>query len=354
MIIFGVDLGSTSGKPSKSYISVLDTETGEIQRTSCPTTADALLSQLGAFRPHRVVVEQTIGTGWFVDMCRGANVPEVQVVNPRDPAWRNRTSKTDRQDADLLAHLSTTGQVRTVHVPEDHIRQWRILIDYRHELVQRRTRIKNRIKSLLRNRGLPTGSLWNREGMASLRAMAKPMDACSVYDLWRGQLFTEYNQLKEMEEHLGSITECLDRLVEACVPARDMANLPGIGPRTAEAVVATIDDPLRFPDRKKVGSYLGVVPRVRQSGAVARYGGITKAGDALVRTMLVQAVHSAIRRQQGWLYDLYLKTHRPDESCPNRAALATVRRASVILWAKFRDHRRANPQQLLFPERVAA
>jgi len=354
MIIFGIDLGSTSRKASKSYISVLNTDTGEIERTSCPTTSEGLLAKIGTYRPHRVVVEQTVGTGWFVDMCRGAGVPEVQVANPRDPAWRNRTSKTDRQDADLLTHLSASGQLRTVHVPPDQIRQWRILIDYRHELVHRRTRIKNRIKSLLRNRGLPTGSLWNREGMASLRAMAMPMDACSITELWRGELFTEYCQLKEIEEHLGSITEHLDRLVAACAPARAMADLPGIGPRTAEAMVATIDDPLRFSDRKKVGGYLGVVPRVRQSGAVARYGGITRSGDALVRTMLTQAVHSAIRRQDGWMYDIYQKHHRTDEGCPNRAAMATVRRVSIILWAKFRDHRRANPGQPLFPERVAA
>jgi transposase len=115
--------------------------------------------------------------GYFVDMCRGANVPEVQVANPRDPAWRNRTSKTDRQDADLLAQLSASGPIRTVHVPEDHIRQWRVLIDYRHKLVHRRTRIKNRIKALLRNRGMPTGTLWNAEGMARLHDLALPMNA---------------------------------------------------------------------------------------------------------------------------------------------------------------------------------
>jgi transposase len=354
MIILGIDLGSSGRKATKSYATVLNTNTGEIERTSCPTTTDALLGLLGAHRPDRVVVEQTVGTGWFVDMCRGARVAEVQVANPRDPAWRNRTSKTDRQDADLLAHLSASGQIRTVHVPEDHIRQWRVLIDYRHELVHRRTRIKNRIKALLRNRGLPTGTLWNADGMARLRDFALPMDSCMITELWRGELHTELAQLEEIQQHLTVITERLDQLVEGCAPARALAQLDGIGPRTAEAVISTIDDPLRFTDRKKIGSYLGVVPRVRQSGAVSRYGGITKAGNAVVRTMLTQVVQSAIRRKEGWINDIYQKIHRADERCPNRAALATVRRVAIILWAKFRDQRRAAPTQPLFKVRAAA
>lgn len=67
-----------------------------------------------------MVVEQTLRTGRLVDMCRGANVPKVH-GQPTRTRLVHRTSKTDRQDADLLAQLSTTGQLRTVHV------QWRIL-----------------------------------------------------------------------------------------------------------------------------------------------------------------------------------------------------------------------------------
>ena len=70
--------------------------------------------------------------------------------------------------------------------------------------------------------------------------------------------------------------------------------------------------------------------------------------------MLTQVVHSAIRRKEGWINDIYQKIHRADERCPNRAALATVRRVAIILWAKFRDQRRAAPTQPLFKVRAAA
>jgi transposase len=348
MLIFALDLGSTSAKPTKTFATLLDTVSGEIRRSSFPTTPSALVEALAAARPDRVVVEQCVGVGWVVDLCRGAKIHEIQVLNPRNPAWRNRNSKTDRQDANLLAHLSASGQVSTVHVPEDRVRQWRALIDYRHTLVQRRTRVKNMIRSLLRGRGMPTKRLWTNEGLAALAGESKPIDKCPVDQLWRGELRMELDQLEEIQGHVDDITKRLDRLVDICPAAKELAQLDGIGPRSAEAVIAALDDPLRFSDRKKVGAYFGIVPRVHQSGGSSRYGGITNAGDPLVRTMLTQAVQSSIRCKTGWIYDIYAKLHHEHERCPNRAALATVRRIAVIMWAKFRDRRRADPQEPLF------
>ena len=128
-----------------------------IERTSVPTTVEALLSLVRAHRPNRAVLEVTRGCGWVVDMLRGAEIAEIQVANPMDEAWRNRSKKTDKHDADLLAKLSVTGQLRTVHIPQADVRNWRELIDHRHHLVAARTRVKNRIKALLSNQEKPTG-----------------------------------------------------------------------------------------------------------------------------------------------------------------------------------------------------
>jgi transposase len=168
----------------------------------------------------------------------------------------------------------------------------------------------NRIKALLRNLGMPTGTLWNAEGMTRLRALALPMNSSMITDLWRGELHTDLSQLEEMQRHLTVITERLDQLVEGCAPARTLAQLDGIGPRTAEAAISTIDDSLRFTDRKKIGSYLGAVPRVRQSGAVSRYGGITKADNAVVRTY-ADPGRAKCDSPQGWLGQRYLPKDPP-------------------------------------------
>jgi len=275
-------------------------------------------------------------------------VPDVQVVNPKDEAWRNRPTKTDRHDADLLAKLSATGQVRIVHVPETRVRQWRCLIGLRLEVVRQRTRAKNHVKALLRAQGLPAGKgLWTIPGAAHLDALAKPLPDCTAAELWRGALRLVLDQLAEATAHLATVTARLDRLVQNCPMALVMTALPGIGPRAAEQIAATLDDPRRFANRRQVGAYIGAVPKVAQSGSSLHHGRITKAGNAAARGVLTQIVHGAIKRGTPWIADIYHRIRRGDKTRGMRAVQATVRHIMVILWAKCRDHRRAHPSDLL-------
>lgn len=343
MIILAFDLGSTSRVITKTYATTLDTESGEMERRSVPTTPDDLLGLLNAYRPSRVVMEATRGSGWVVDLCRAANIPEVHVANPMDEAWRNRISKTDRKDADLLLRLSATGQLRLVHMPERPVREWRELIDYRHFLVRQRTRIKNRIKSILMNQGISTGRIWNERGMTSLAVLAKPLACCDALELWRGELWCEQNRLREMEKHMAGVTRKLDALVMASVPAKELLKVDGVGMRAAEIVVATIDNPLRFHNRKQLGSYFGLAPRVHQSGSSLRHGRISKAGDAMARAVMVEIVHLGIHNE-GWIREIFKRHLRDDPGRRKRAIVATARRLIVRLWAKLRDQRRTHPE----------
>jgi transposase len=348
MLILALDLGSTCRKSTKTFATVLNTITGELDRTSVPTSPDGLLGLLRMHAPDRIVLEQTSSTGWVVDLLRGAGATDIQVVNPRDEAWRNRTTKTDRHDADLLAKLSVTGQLRTVHVPEANVRQWRCLIGSRLELVRQRTRVKNHIKAILRAQGLQAGAgMWTIEGTAQLTGMARSLDDCDAKELWRGTLHLTLKQLAEIIAHLETITERLDRLVTACPMAQVMTALPGIGPRAAEQIAASLDDPRRFANRKKVGAYFGTVPKVSQSGGTLRHGGITKTGNADARGVLTQIVHASIHRNTPWIADIYHHIKRDDKTRGMRAVQATVRRVTVILWAKCRDYRRAHPDEPL-------
>jgi len=348
MLILALDLGSTSSKPTKSYGTLLETDTGEINRTVVPTTPAALVELISTHRPARVVLEVTRGCGWVVDLCRGANIVEIQVANPMDPAWRNRTNKTDRNDADLLARLSATGQLRTVHMPKREVREWRDLIGYRHRLVRERSRIKNHIRSILMTQGLPTGRLWNKDGFARLAELARPMDQCAVTELWRGEMATDLARYGEISAHIATVTKRLDALVGANEPAAVLLEEDGIGQRCAEIITAAIDDPLRFRNRKDIGAYFGLVPRVLQSGGSMRHGRITKAGDGLARAMLVEVVHLGIRRD-GWMRETYKRYLREDPQRVKRALTATARRLVVRLWAKLRDHRRNHPSTTTLP-----
>jgi transposase len=343
MIILALDLGSPA---TKTAATILDTDSGVIQRTSFATTPEQFLRHLELYHPKRVVLECTRGSGWVVDLLRGAGVAEVQIANAKDPAWLNRTSKTDGRDADLLARLSATGQLRTVHIPERAVREWRTLIDFRHRLVGARTRVKNHIKAILQQQGIATGKLWNSFGMTSLRLLAKPLAACEVDELWRGELAMDLARLREADLHVQAATERLDRLLDACPAAQDLLTVDGVGPRTVEAIIATIDNPLRFANQKDIGAYTGLVPRVLQSGSYLRHGRVTKAGDRILRAMLIQAVRVGVRRTE-WMRTIYTTCRRDDPGRDKRAVVAVARRVAVRLWAKFRDYRRKNPQEPL-------
>src|SRR5258708_3897430 len=113
MRILALDLGTAS---TRTHAHLLDTETGEIIRQAIATSASAFIDLLQSLKPDHVVTEPTPITGILVDICAAKEIT-IQVANIRDPAWQNRTSKTDRNDAELMARLAATGQLRTVLVP---------------------------------------------------------------------------------------------------------------------------------------------------------------------------------------------------------------------------------------------
>jgi transposase len=286
------------------------------------------------------------------DVCCGAGIKEVQVAHPKDPAWCNRTVKTDQRDADLLAQLSASGQLRTVHMPDRDVRGWREIITFRHELVRERTRIKNRIRSLLINQGIATGKLWTKEGLARLGALAVPFSTCQPGQGWQGILGMELARLGELTAHLIAIENRLDAMAQASPMAHELLKEVGIGERSAEIIAAMIDNPLRFRHRKQVGAYFGFAPRVYQSGAKRTLGRITKAGNELARAILVEVVHLGIRRG-GWMRDTYEHYMRNDPTRKKRALIATARRLLIRLWAKLRDLRRRAPDTPTIPGCIA-
>src|SRR5215207_6263563 len=164
-------------------------------------TTPAALQQLGKeVKPYRVVIEVCNIAGWVCDLLREMGVA-VQVANTSDDAWRWRKvkKKNDRCDALKAAQLSAVNQLREVHIPIMEVRQWRALIAFRQQLVQRRGKIKNHIRDLLLSEGqmLPRGAkCWTLLGRAHLEALARPLEEVGMNELWRGQLAIELRQLQ--------------------------------------------------------------------------------------------------------------------------------------------------------------
>src|SRR5271155_1069994 len=160
------------------------------------TQAQPLRKLLESRQPDRVVIEAGPAAGWVCDLAQSLKI-QVQVANGNDERWRWKTvkDKSDRKDALKLAQMSEMDSLPTVHVPKAAVRQWRSLIEYRHGLVERRTAIKNSIRSIYERQGLNLGSArkaWTKQAVEELK---KEASSAGAEDLWLFQVGCELRQV---------------------------------------------------------------------------------------------------------------------------------------------------------------
>lgn len=241
--------------------------------------------------------------------------------------------KNDRVDAEKLARLLLLDMVPTVHVPTASVRACRELITFRRNLIQKRTRAKNCVRALLRNVGVTPAKrpgLWTKQGMVWLKRLEFTQ---TMHSLQRDLLAQEIEALTTQVRRVQSE---LARSANDNLAIEQLCTIPGVGLRTAEAVVAFLDDPARFSNAKSVGCYFGLVPSQDQSGAKNRMGHITRDGSATVRQLLTEAAWQAVRRSPT-VRAFYERVQRDDPKRRKIALTATAHFLVRVMWAMLRD-----------------
>jgi len=343
--IIALDLGKFN-----SVACVMDAASRRHTFAAVATTPQALHDFLAARvkagdagEPSRtlVVLETCDAAGWVHDLA-GALGLQVNVANCCHEAWRwNKVKrKTDKDDALKLAKMTLLDQLPVVHMPSAQMRQRRRLVLHRRALVQRRTQSKNSIRSIFSQQGLtellPRGKkAWGKAGVAQLREQAKDLAECAIDDLWRGRLHVELELLEALSHQVAVVEKKLDELGEGDEPTRLLQSVPGVGPRLAEAVVCSLDDPKRFKSAAEVSSYAGLVPKLIESGTMSRVGRITRRGPSLLRGMLIE-VAWVVWRKNAWAKAFVAKVSRGMKSRKKIAIVALARRLLVKLWAMLR------------------
>jgi transposase len=217
------------------------------------------------------------------------------------------------------------------------------MITFRRTLVQKRTRAKNGIRGLLRSLTIAAPSqsaLWTRRGLACLARL--PLEN-RMHSVRRDVLIEE---IMALNRRIALVETELAQYASGRKGVELLQTIPGVGPRTAEAVAAFIDDPHRFPDSKRIGSYFGLVPKQDQSGDVNRMGHITRQGSATVRHLLTEAVWQASRRSPT--IEAYLRRVQRGEKARRKIAIvATAHYLVRVMWAMLKN-------QTVWRETVAA
>jgi transposase len=285
MVIIGCDF-----HPGFQQIAMLDSETGEVTEKRL-THREEAERFYAALRGQQVLVgiEACGYTQWFEQMLEQMGHRFQMGDAAAIRASYVRRQKTDRRDAGHILRLLVEGRFPALWVPSAADRDVRQLVVHRHKRVQSRTRVKNQIHALALNQGLRLGwRLWTRAGVEQLQALPlAPYAAARRADL--------LGQLEEMDEEIARLDQMVRREAEARPAAVRLMSHPGVGPVTALAFVLTIGEASRFRRSRQVASYVGLIPAERSSGGKQRLGHISKQGSPLLRFLLVEAGHIAVR-----------------------------------------------------------
>lgn len=262
-------------------------------------------------------------------------VDSIKVANPDKMTWIYRTSKkNDRMDARKMAVLLSIGEIPLVYMPTKEVRQWRMVICHRKKLLEGLVATKNRLRALLKSQGisrpLHKGSWWKVANRLWLKESSG--GGFDVNNMWKLQLSNLLDELEQKEKQIASVTDYLDGYLDKQVGGKLLMSIRGVGPRTAEAVLAYTDDVERFAGGKEYCGYFGVTPKLDESGDSRRLGHISKKGPSVVRWVLVESSWKVIRYNKS-MKSFYERVMAGQKSRKKIAIVAVARKLLSIMRA---------------------
>lgn len=310
------------------HLVVLDESGTVVDKARVATKEPALRRWFQRYPGSRVALEVGPHSPWLSRLL-GTAGHDVIVANPRKVALiHGSETKNDPLDAERLARLARVDP--TLLSPVVHrrpeTRAALSLIKARRALVKSRTLLINSVRGQVKAEGvvLPKGS--------SKRFHRKVEDLPEELREGLRPLMTAIEALTTQIAHYDQV---IDELAAEVFPETEaLLTIDGVGALTALAFVLTIEDPERFPTSRAVGSYLGLRPIQDQSGDTDKQLAITKAGDALLRTLLVQCAHR-ILGPHGKDCDLrrwgLRLAERGGKAAKKRATVALARKLAVLM-----------------------
>lgn len=323
------------------------TEDGELLEQRIATSRERFTAVLGARPPARILLEASTESEWVARHLETLG-HTVIVADPGFAAMyatRSKRVKTDKRDARTLCEALQLGAYRAVHRASDAQRHLRAQLVVRDALVRTRTRYVAVMKAFVRREGLriPSGDAEHTVAKLLALPLAPHVHAelAPLVALWA-----------PLAAEIAAADARLVALAKDHPVVTRLRTMPGIGPVTAIAFVAALDDVARFQSAHQVQAYLGLVPSEYSSGDHRLRGRITKRGDARMRWLLVETAWRILRSPNPQLaglkaWALQLAARRGKRI----AVVALARRVAGILYAMWRDDA---PYQALPGRAVAA
>jgi transposase len=327
-LTIGLDLGDQTTR-----YCIVDEAANVVSEGQLPTTKAGLDSLFAKMPSSRIAMEVGTHSPW-VSRHLAAMGHEVIVANARQVQLISKSvRKNDRIDARQLARLARADPklLSPIQHRGEEAQLDLAVIRARAELIDARTKLINSARGLVK----PMGE------------RLKKCDADQV-GVGLGESLSEGAQsvigpmLKTVEaisEQIGKYDEYIEGIAKRYPEVKLLQQVYGVGPMIAMTFVLTLEDPKRFTSSRDVGPYLGLTPRQHDSGESQPELGISKAGDGLLRRLLVQGAHCVLRKGapdsdlRTWGMG---KTGKGGKREKKRAIVAVARKLAVLLhhlWA---------------------
>lgn len=328
-LTIGLDLGSRT-----TQCAVYGPDNRRLEERKLPTNRARFEALFARFPGARIVMEASTPTRWIHKLAAGLG-HEVIIANPRSiPVITANVRKCDRNDARLLAEI---GQVQPkllspVQLREDRYQDVRTLLFAREQLVKQRTALVTFLRAEARALEFTLPSCGTKVFVERCRPL--------VPAHLKAALFPVFDAIQCLSDGITSHDQRIEELGQHEFPeVGALRQVQGVGPLIALAFVATIGDPTRFRKSRTVGAYLGLVPRMKQSGKSDPSLKITKTGDRYTRTLLVSAA-TKILGPHGTDCDLRRFGERiaasGGKSAKSRARIAVARKLGVLMHCLLR------------------
>jgi len=252
----------------------------------------------------------------------------VRIMAPRFVVPYRRRGKNDGNDAEAICEAVQRPSMRFVPVKSAEQQAVLTLHRVRQGFVEERTALINRVRGLLAEFGiaLPNRAVEVRRG-AAREAEALPA-------LARAAIGDMLQHLDILEERIKGYDAQLEHLAHSSGAAKRLMTVPGVGPITALATVASVGSAHEFSNGRQFAAWLGLVPRQWSTGGKARLGRITKRGDAYLRTLLIMGARAALQMAARHDDRLSRWARALRERCGyHKAVVALAAKNARIMWA---------------------
>jgi transposase len=257
----------------------------------------------------------------------------VRIMAPKFVVPYRRSGKNDGNDAEAICEAVQRPSMR--FVPVKSVEQQAILSMHRvrQGFVEERTATINRVRGLMSEFGvvLPARAIEVKRGARSATAQLPALARGAIEDL--------LDHLATLDQRIADYDRELESQARSSEAARRLMTVPGVGPVSALATVATVGHAHEFKDGRQFAAWLGLVPRQWSTGGKPRLGRITKRGDAYLRTLLIMGARAALqmaarRDDKISRWAMALKERRGY----HRAVVALAAKNARILWALLTRH----------------